>query len=171
MPKVVIVGGGGGVGASLAFNLLLAADDYEIVLVDDRSEMVRSHLLDLEQVLEQGATGVIRHGSDEHIGAADIVVVSAATPLTVNASRMAYLDANARIVASVLDRVPDGWAGVLLVVTNPVDPLCTLAQRQTGLPRCRVLGYTLNDSLRLRTGIGRDATVAAAAAAAAAGRA
>jgi malate dehydrogenase len=160
MPKVVIVGGGGGVGASLAFNLLLAAGGYEVVLVDDRSEMVRSHVLDLEQVLEQGATGVIRHGGDEDIGAADIVVVSAATPLKVNASRMAYLDANARIVASVLDRMPDGWAGVLLVVTNPVDPLCTIAQRQTGLERRRVLGYTLNDSLRLRTGIGRALGVA-----------
>jgi len=48
---------------------------------------------------------------------------------------------------------------VLLLVTNPVDPLCTLVQRRSGLDRRRVLGYTINDSLRLRTGIGRVLSV------------
>ena len=41
------------------------------------------------------------------------------------------------------------------MVTNPVDPLCTWIQRRTGIDRARVLGYTLNDSLRLRTGIAK----------------
>jgi malate dehydrogenase len=156
MPRVVIVGGGGGVGASLAFNLLLAAGDYEVVLVDERSEMVSSHVLDLEQVLEQGATGSIRGGSDADIAGADILVIGAATALTVNDSRMVYLHANARIVASVLERVPEGWGGVLVIFTNPVDPLCTFAQVMTGIDRRRVLGYTLNDTLRLRTGVARS---------------
>jgi malate dehydrogenase len=53
------------------------------------------------------------------------------------------------------DRLPSGWDGVLLIVTNPVDPICTWVQRRTGFDRRRVLGYTLNDSLRLRTGIGQ----------------
>ncbi len=44
---------------------------------------------------------------------------------------------------------------MILVVTNPVDPLVTRLQRRTGLDRRRVLGYTLNDSLRLRTGLAR----------------
>jgi len=68
---------------------------------------------------------------------------------------MVYLADNARILSSLLDAVPAAWPGVLIVVTNPVDPLCTWAQRRTGLDRRRVLGYTFNDSLRLRTGIGK----------------
>lgn len=156
MPRVAIVGGGGGVGASLAFNLLIAPGDYDVVLLDERSQMVSSHVLDLEQVLEQGATGSVRGGDRDDIAAADILVIAAATPLTVNDSRMVYLHANARIVASVLDRVPPGWGGILVIVTNPVDPLCTLAQLTTGIDRRRVLGYTLNDTLRLRTGIARS---------------
>ena len=48
----------------------------------------------------------------------------------------------------------------MILVTNPVDPLGTWAQRRTGLERTRLLGYTLNDSLRLRTGIGRVLGVA-----------
>ena len=35
--RIAIVGGGGGVGGSLAFNLILQDEPYEIVLVDGRS--------------------------------------------------------------------------------------------------------------------------------------
>ncbi len=153
--KVVIAGGAGGVGASVAFNLLHGPGDYDVVLLDRRPEMLTSHAMDLEQVLEQGAIGSIREGDDRDLPGADIVVVAASAPLTVNDSRMVYLDANARIVAGVADRLPSVWDGVLLVVTNPVDPLCTWIQQRTGLDRRRVLGYTLNDSLRLCTGIGQ----------------
>ena len=153
--KILIAGGGGGVGASVAFNLLLGSGGHELTLVDRRPEMVTSHAMDLEQVLEQGASGSIRQGGEDDQVDADIVVVTAAAPLTVNQSRMVYLEANARILASVADRLPVGWGGVLVVVTNPVDPLCTWVARRTGLDRRRVLGYTLNDSLRLRTAIGQ----------------
>ena len=128
MPKVVIVGGGGGVGASVAFNLLIGGGGFDVVMTDRRPEMVRSHVLDLEQVLEQGAPGTVREGSDDDIPRADILVVTAALPLTVNDSRMVYLDGNARIVTAVVDLLPDDWPGVLLLVTNPVDPLCTIVQ-------------------------------------------
>ena len=58
--RIAIVGGGGGVGASLAFNLLLRDEPYEIALVDGRSGMARSHEMDLQQVVAAGATGSIR---------------------------------------------------------------------------------------------------------------
>jgi malate dehydrogenase len=148
------------VGASVAFNLLMGGGEFDVVMLDRRPEMVRSHVLDLEQVLEQGVRGTVREGSENDIAQADILVVTAALPLTVNDSRMVYLEGNARIVASVVERLPAGWPGVLLLVTNPVDPLCTLVQGRAGLDRHRVLGYTINDSLRLRTGIGRVLGVA-----------
>ncbi|HEY3728496.1 MAG TPA: hypothetical protein VGL51_15060 [Solirubrobacteraceae bacterium] len=153
--RVVIAGAGGGVGASVAFNLLLSAADCELVLLDARREMLLSHLWDLEQVVEQRESGSIREGDGGDLAGADVVVVTAAAPLTVNESRMVYLEANAEILAPLLERLPAGWDGVLIVVTNPVDPLCTWAQRRSGLPRGRLLGYTLNDSLRLRTGVAR----------------
>jgi malate/lactate dehydrogenase len=153
--RILIAGAGGGVGASVAFNLLLGPLDCEVVMADSRPSMLRSHLWDLEQVLEQSATGTVREGGRSDIASADVVVVAAAAPLTINESRMVYLADNARILAPLLDALPAGWAGVLIVVTNPVDPLCTWAQRRTGLDRRQVLGYTLNDSLRLRTAIGK----------------
>jgi malate/lactate dehydrogenase len=156
--KVTIVGGAGGVGASVAFNLLLTEGGHEVVIVDRRPEMIDSHVWDLEQVVEQRAGSSIRGGSDEDLLDADVLVIAAATPLTVNTSRLVYLADNAAIVADVVDRLRgawDGWKGVVVMVTNPVDPLCTFFQRRTGFERRRLLGYTLNDSLRLRTGVAR----------------
>ena len=97
------------------------------------------------------------------IADADVLVISAAVPLTVNRSRMVYLRDNAAIVAEIGDALPEGWPGVALMVTNPVDSLCTLLWRRRGLDRRRLLGYTANDSLRLRTAIGEQLGVRSSA--------
>ena len=49
--RIAIVGGGGGVGSSVAFNLLLRDEEYDISLVDGRSGMAVSHEMDLQQVI------------------------------------------------------------------------------------------------------------------------
>jgi malate dehydrogenase len=159
--KVTIVGGAGGVGASAAFNLLLLGDALHVVLVDRRPEMIASHVMDLEQALALAGGGASISGGDAgDLADADVLVVTAAVPLTLNTSRLVYLADNAAIVGEVLDALPEGWDGVLVLVTNPVDPLCTWGQGRTGIDRRRLVGYTLNDSLRLRSGIGEALGVA-----------
>ncbi|MFT3864244.1 MAG: hypothetical protein QM729_08230 [Solirubrobacterales bacterium] len=158
--KVAITGGAGGVGSSVAFNLLLAAHPYEVLLFDNRPHMVTSHAMDFEQVLEQDGSGSVRAGEEGEIADADLIVATAAAPLTVNTSRMVYLADNAAILAALLDQLPSGWPGILLLVTNPVDPLGTWAVRRTRIARERLLGYTLNDSLRLRTAIAAELGIA-----------
>jgi malate dehydrogenase len=152
---VALVGGAGGVGSSAALNLLLDGEPVDVVLVDRRPGKVASHVMDLEQVLALGGSSSVRGGSLEDLPDADVVVICAATQLTGNASRMTYLAANADILGRIAEAFPPDWGGALIVVTNPVDPLVTWLQERTGLDRGRVLGYTLNDSLRLRTGIAR----------------
>jgi len=154
--RVAIVGGGGGVGASAAFNLLVGGGAHDVVLVDARREMAISHALDLEQVVELAPGGSIRDGDPGDVAAADVVVLAGGAPLKVNTTRLAYLEDNAAIVRENLTWLPDGWPGVLLMVTNPVDALVTWTHRHTGIDRRRVLGYTLNDSLRMRTAIGQQ---------------
>jgi malate dehydrogenase len=127
----------------------------EVVLIDSRPNMVTSHLMDLEQVLEQGASGSVRAGELDEVRDSDVVVMSGGVPLTVNTSRMVYLEDNARIIDATLDLLDEDWGGTLLLVTNPVDPLVTWAQRRSGIDRRRVIGYTLNDTLRFRTGIAK----------------
>jgi malate dehydrogenase len=151
--KVALFGGAGGVGASAAFNLALGGGGHEVVIVDSRPEMVVSHVMDLQQVLEQGASGSVRAGDQADLRDSDIVVVCASFAEGPSDSRLLFLEHNAEIVRSAAEAIGPGWGGVVLMVTNPVDPLVTLFQRVTGLDRRRVVGYTLNDSLRLRTGI------------------
>ena len=153
--KVTIVGGAGGVGASTAFNLMLMRGGHEIVLVDARPEMITSHVMDLEQTLELSPGCAVRGGDESDVRDAGVVVLLSATPLTVGTSRLEYLTKNALIADELADLLESGWAGVVVVVTNPVDPLVTRLQRRTGLDRRRILGYTLNDSLRLRTGLAK----------------
>jgi malate dehydrogenase len=155
MMKVVIVGGAGGIGSSAAFNLLSAQGTYEIVLVDTRPNMITSHVMDQENALALGATpDTVRGGTPEDTLDADVVVLSAAVPLRLNSSRSVFLADNAAIVGQCLRPLKDsGFGGVVLMLTNPVDALMTWVHRQGWLPRHRLIGYTLNDSLRLRTGI------------------
>src|SRR5690349_12220882 len=139
-----MVGGAGGVGSSAVFNLALAGLGCEVVLVDPRDAMITSHLMDLEQTLELSPGCSIRAGEHGDVAGADVLVITAAVPLTVNTSRLVYAADNARIVDGVAELVPGGWPGVAVVVTNPVDPLVTRFRARTGLDRRRVVGYTLN---------------------------
>ena len=154
------MGGAGGVGASTAFNLLTSGRPCDVVLVDPRGEMVESHVMDLEQTLEWWPGSSVRGGGEDDVADADVVVVSAAVPLSLNTSRHVYLADNARILDRVAGAIPDGWAGVAIVVTNPVDPLVTRFVPRSRVDRRRVVGFTVNDTLRLRTGIARELGVA-----------
>jgi malate dehydrogenase len=153
--KVVIIGGGGGVGSSAAFSLLNSPHGHEIVLVDNRPEMVTSHVMDLENVATLGAgQTTVRGGTARDALDADVVVLCAAAPLRLNVSRSVYLADNLRIVSRALTALSGtDFGGVVLMLTNPVDVLLTWVHRQRWLPKGRLLGYTLNDSLRLRTGV------------------
>jgi len=159
--KIAIVGGAGGIGSSVAFNLLRTDDPYEIVVIDNRDNMIVSHVMDLQDALSLGGAKSVVGGTMADAFDADIVVLSAATPLTINTSRDVYLAGNAAIVGGVVDQlVAGGFEGILLLMTNPVDPLLTWVVRRTGWSRNRVLGYTLNDTQRFRTGVAQALGVA-----------
>jgi len=159
--KVAIVGGAGGIGSSVAFNLLRTDTPYEIVIIDNRPNMIVSHVMDLQDALSLGGARSIVGGEISDAMDADIVVLSAAVPLTINTSRDVYLQANADIVGGIVDQlVAGGFSGILILMTNPVDPLLTWVVKKTGWARERVLGYTLNDTQRFRTGIAQALEVA-----------
>jgi malate dehydrogenase len=159
--KVAIIGGAGGIGSSVAFNLLRTDTPYEIVIIDNRPNMIVSHVMDLQDALSLGGARSVVGGEMADAMDADVVVLSAAVPLTLNTSRDVYLKANADIVGGIVDQlVAGGFAGILILMTNPVDPLLTWVARQTKWPRERLLAYTLNDTQRFRTGISQALDIA-----------
>jgi len=139
--RIAIAGGAGGVGSTLAYSLLMAQHPYEVLILDRRPNKVASHVMDLELI----AGGRVAAGGWADAQEADVLVICAATALTANTSRDVYLADNAEIIDAL---ALEGLAGAVVMVTNPVDPLTARVARRIG--RQRVLGYTFNDTLRLR---------------------
>ncbi|MFE6054260.1 hypothetical protein ACFQ6N_26205 [Kitasatospora sp. NPDC056446] len=148
--RVCVVGGAGAVGAATAAALLGGGFRGRLELVDTAGALLAAQVMDLRLVPSEAATvAAVPLGA---AGAADVVVLAASVPHRDGAARADFLWENAVILEQVLAALPAHWPGTLVLATNPVDPLCTLAARS--LPAgATVLGYTLNDSLRLRRGV------------------
>lgn len=139
--RVAITGGAGGVGSALAYTLVTRPEPFDVVLIDRTTNRVASHVMDLELILE---TGSVRAGSCPDVTAGDVLVICASASATRAAD-------NTPIIDEIAGRLR-GWDGVVVMVTNPVDALTARLARTLG-DRRRVLGYDLNDTLRLRAAL------------------
>ena len=121
----------------------------KVVLTDIRDGWAEGLALDLNQSrpIEGFETQVIGKttGTDgsgyEIIAGSDIVVITAGLPRKPGMSRMDLLGVNGGIVRGVAENVarhaPDA---VVIVVSNPLDEMTTLAQLASGFPHQRVIG-------------------------------
>jgi malate dehydrogenase len=151
--KVTVIGAGN-VGATTA-QRIAEAGLADVVLVDIVEGLPQGKGLDLAQ-----AAPVVGHdarvvGTNDYAETAgsDIIVVTSGLPRKPGMSRDDLLLKNAEIVRGVVEQSaavsPDA---VLIVVTNPLDAMCHVAQRASGFPRERVLGMAgVLDSARFRT--------------------
>jgi malate dehydrogenase len=151
--KITVVGAGN-VGATTAQRL--AERDYaDVVLVDIVEGMPQGKVLDLNQagpVVGYEANLVGTNGYEETAGS-DIVVITSGFPRQPGMSRDDLLAKNKEIVGGVAqqvaDRSPDA---IVIVVTNPLDAMCHVANDVTQFPRQRVIGMAgVLDSARFRT--------------------
>src|SRR5881396_1623417 len=132
--KVGVVGVGR-VGGAIAFALAREGDWDELVLVDAVKDLARAQAEDIRHGLRVSTQPVIRAGSIDDLSESEVVVLCAGQGRKPGMTRLDLLHANAGLV----------------VLTNPMDVMTTIAWRSTGWPRTRVLGSgTLLDSLRLR---------------------
>lgn len=152
MKRIAVVGGAGGVGSSIAFNLIHANRPFDVLVIDSRPNMVTSHVMDLQDAAALGMGSTVRGAELHEASTADVVVLAASVPLRLNVSRTEFLAENAAVVRDLIASL-DGWHGHLIMMTNPTDALGTWALRWSGLAPEHVLGYCVNDSLRLRFGI------------------
>src|SRR5690242_9981708 len=153
--KVTIIGAGN-VGASLAQAAALT-NLADIVLIDipETGGMPAGKGLD---ILEAGPvynySTKISGGTDwALVKGSDIVVVTAGVPRKPGMSRDDLLAINAKIVGEVGKKIKDAApTALVIVVSNPLDAMCTVMQRSTGFPRTRVLGMAgVLDSARMKS--------------------
>lgn len=146
MSKVTVVGAGK-YGSTTAQRLAEADIADEIVMTDIVEGLPQGLALDMNQSrpLERYRTRVIGTNDYADTHGSDVVVVTAGLPRKPGMSRMDLLEVNARIVEDVVRAIAAGSPdAVLVVVTNPLDQMTTLAAEVSGFPKSRVMGQAGN---------------------------
>jgi malate dehydrogenase len=149
--KVTVVGAGN-YGSTLAKKLAEHDMADEVVMFDIVGGLPQGLALDMNQArpVERYRTRVV--GTDDYrdTSGSEVVVITAGSPRKPGMSRMDLLEINAKIVKQVTEQVMEHSAEpVLVVVTNPLDEMTTLAADVSALPRGKVMGQAgMLDSAR-----------------------
>jgi L-lactate dehydrogenase len=160
--KVGIVGAGA-VGTACMFAMALRGSAREIVLVNRNFERARAAVTDLQYGTLLAPTTSLRAGSYADLRGAAIVVITAganekaggATDRNDSAGRLKLLGTNAAVYRDIVPRIiAAAPEALLVVVTDPPDPLAHLARRIAGHDRVLSAG-TFLDSLRLQFHLGK----------------
>lgn len=151
MRKVTVVGAGkyGSMTAARVAGLDIVD---EVVMTDIVEGLPQGLALDMNESrpIEKYRTLVVGTNDYKDTAGSDVVVITAGLPRKPGMSRMDLLEVNAKIVKQVTEQImeysPDT---TLVVVTNPLDHMTTLAQEVSGLPYSKVMGQAgMLDSAR-----------------------
>lgn len=151
--KLVIVGGGGMVGATAAYACALRSVVEEIVLIDRNADLVWGQAADINDAMGLDRNVEVRAGDYSDIATDDIVVITAGAPQQPGQTRLELVGVNANIMRDIVKNIMAGGAKpYLIVVSNPVDVLTYVALKESGLPKARVFGTgTTLDTSRLKS--------------------
>ncbi|MDR4510612.1 MAG: malate dehydrogenase [Nitrososphaeraceae archaeon] len=157
--------GSGKVGASIAINCALRELD-DIVLLDVVEGLPQGESMDMNHQLSELGIDVTIKGSNnyEEMGNSDFVVLVAGIGRKPGMTRMDLLNKNASIVKDVSTKISTyAKNSILIVVTNPLDPMTYLALKTTKFMKKRVLGMggmldlsRFKSFIHTYTGLSRD---------------
>ena len=152
MSKVTVVGAGK-YGSTTVQRIAEADVADEIVMTDIVEGLPQGLALDMNQSRPVLGYRTKVTGTNDYADTAgsDVVVITAGLPRKPGMSRMDLLAVNAKIVDDVTKQVAVGSPdAVIIVVTNPLDQMTTLAAEASGFPKNRVMGQAgMLDSARL----------------------
>lgn len=162
MNKVVIIGCGN-VGMSYAYALLNQKTNVqELVLIDLNKDKIEGEVMDLNHCLAFSPTLMdIKVGDYSDCRNAKLVVIAAGANQNPGETRMDLIHKNASIFKNIIDSVmKNGFDGIFLVATNPLDVMTYLTQKYSNLPYQKVIGSgTSLDTSRLHYMIGEKLNV------------
>lgn len=149
----------GSVGTSVAVSTLHMGVATRLLLQDADRARAEGEAMDLAHGAAFYPTAEVRLADLDEMRACDAIVIAAGKKGKPGESRLALLRDNARM-AREIGACLAGFAGIVVVVTNPVDVLVRIVAESSGLPVTRVIGTgTMLDTARLRHAIGRELRV------------
>ncbi|MGI4756662.1 MAG: L-lactate dehydrogenase [Janthinobacterium lividum] len=156
--KVTIIGVGA-VGVTCAYSLVLKGTAQEIVLINRDQKKAKGEASDLQHAVPLGQPVKVIAGDYKDAADSAIVIFAAGVPSAdKDESRLELLEKNAAVLRECMGKLKaEGFDGVLIIATNPVDILTYIAQQELGLPHSQVIGSgTVIDTNRLRTLLGEE---------------
>ena len=143
MSKVTVVGAGN-VGATCANVLAVNEVANEVVLIDIKEGFAEGKAMDIMQTAQlMGFDTVVTGVTSDYSKTAnsDVVVITSGLPRKPGMTREELIGVNAGIVKSVAKSILEySPNAILVVVSNPMDPMAYLALKSLGLPKNRVIG-------------------------------
>ena len=151
--------GSGMVGATAAFSIMMQNAANEIILIDRDYNRAKAEADDIRHASPFAHPINIYAGDYADLVDADIVIITAGASQKPGQTRLDLLKTNTSIlkdiVVKVLTQTPET---ILLIATNPVDPMTHLAAyyaKSFGVPSSKVIGTgTTLDTARFRSLLG-----------------
>lgn len=157
MNKVVIIGCGN-VGMSYAYALLNQRTAVsELALIDLNQDRIEGEVMDLNHCLAFAPSKInIKVGTYQDCKDASIVCIAAGANQNPGETRMDLITKNSKIFKNIIDQVMEnGFRGIFLVATNPLDVMTYLTWKYSGLQTSQIIGSgTSLDTSRLRYLVG-----------------
>jgi len=159
MAKVGVIGAGF-VGATAAYAMMLNGTCSEIVLIDRDEPRAKAEAADIAHGAPL-AKGVRAYAGDyPDLKGAALVVIAAGSNQKPGESRLNLLARNAAILASIVPEIVKvAPEAVVLLVSNPVDIMTSIARALHPTPSLVMGSGTILDSARFRQLIGERAGV------------
>ncbi|WP_331233956.1 malate dehydrogenase [Natronorarus salvus] len=162
---VAVIGGGGTIGSTVAYDLVTGQHAVDVTLIDTDEDAAYGHATDIRHATRHvshptGRASRGRYGTIEHeppgpdaLSGADCIVVTASAPRVSGGAerggRMTFLDRNLGMAEEVGGWLREVEPRALLCVTNPVDRITHRLWAESGWPREHVLGYSLSETARM----------------------
>jgi malate dehydrogenase len=162
--KIALIGAGN-IGGTMA-HLCALKGLGDVVLYDVIDGLPQGKALDLLQSapIENFDAEIMGTTKYEDIAGAEVCIVTAGIVRKPGMSRDDLVGTNAKIMKQVAEGIKKhAPASFVIVITNPLDAMVTLAKRVTGFPKNRVVGQSgILDSSRYRTFIAQELKVSVA---------
>ena len=158
--KAAIIGCGF-VGSASAFCLMQSGLFSELVLLDANRDKAEGEALDVAHGIPFAGPMKIYAGDYDDIADAAIIIVTAGANQKPGETRLDLVQKNVGIFRSIIPEIAKrNFAGILLIVSNPVDILTYTAMKLSGLPEHRVIGSgTVLDTARFKYQLGEHLQV------------
>jgi L-lactate dehydrogenase len=151
-PVRVAIVGVGQVGSTFAYTLLMSGIASEIVLVDVDHERAVGEAMDLNHAAPFAHPTDVTVGDYADCAEATLTVIAAGAAQKSGETRLELVDRNTEVFEQIVPAIDrHDPRGIILVTTNPVDPMTYVTKSLSSLPPSRIIGSgTVLDTARFR---------------------